>query len=118
MNKSTKWLHMRIKIKPCFFSLKNKEVETLDSTAGAIRGRSGRICNVVEAEMDNYEPGLYTERVLEAVKLLTQRVMPNFANKVEGAVKNLTAHPIPKDVDENEFIDASRLVYEGVRYLN
>ena len=64
--------------------------------------------------MDNYEPGLYTERVLEAVKLLSQRVMPNFANKVEGAVKNLTTHPIPKDVDENEFIDASRLVYEGV----
>jgi catenin alpha len=96
------------------FILQNKEVEVLDSTAGAIRGRSGRICNVVEAEMDNYEPGLYTERVLEAVKLLTQRVMPNFANKVEGAVKNLTTHPIPKEVDENEFIDASRLVYEGV----
>merc|ERR1712226_1470350 len=101
----------------CITALQNKEVETLDSTAGAIRGRSGRICNVVEAEMDNYEPGLYTERVLEAVKLLTQRVMPNFANKVEGAVKNLTAHPIPKDVDENEFIDASRLVYEGVREI-
>ena len=69
---------------------------------------------MVSAEMDNYEPGLYTERVLEAVKLLSKRVMPNFANKVEGAVKNLTTHPIPKDVDENEFIDASRLVYEGV----
>ena len=67
--------------------------------------------------MDNYEPGLYTERVLEAVKLLSQRVMPNFANKVEGAVKNLTTHPIPKEVDENEFIDASRLVYEGVREI-
>ena len=92
-------------------------MDTLDSTAGAIRGRSGRICNVVEAEMDNYEPGLYTERVLEAVKLLSQRVMPNFANKVEGAVKNLTTHPIPKEVDENEFIDASRLVYEGVREI-
>ena len=29
----------------------------------------------------------------------------------------MTNHPIPKDVDENEFIDASRLVYEGVRHL-
>ena len=64
--------------------------------------------------MDNFEPGLYTERVLEAVKLLSHRVLPNFANKVDGAVKNMTHHPIPKDVDENEFIDASRLVYEGV----
>merc|ERR1712141_229425 len=26
-------------------------------------------------------------------------------------------HPIPKEVDENEFIDASRLVYEGVREI-
>jgi catenin alpha len=25
---------------------------------------------VVGAEMDNYEPGIYTERVLEAVKVL------------------------------------------------
>ena len=64
--------------------------------------------------MDNFEPGLYTERVLEAVKLLSHRVLPNFGNKVDGAVKNMTHHPIPKDVDENEFIDASRLVYEGV----
>ena len=64
--------------------------------------------------MDNFEAGLYTERVLEAVKLLSHRVLPNFGNKVEGAVKNMSHHPIPKDVDENEFIDASRLVYEGV----
>ena len=109
--------HILDDVNRCITALQNKEVEVLDSTAGAIRGRSGRICNVVEAEMDNYEPGLYTERVLEAVKLLSQRVMPNFATKVEGAVKNLTAHPIPKDVDENEFIDASRLVYEGVREI-
>ena len=40
--------------------------------------------------------------------------MPNFAEKVEGAVDNLTRHP-PCEVDENEFIDASRLVYDGVR---
>ena len=91
--------HILDDVNRCITALQNKEVEALDSTAGAIRGRSGRICNVVEAEMDNYEPGLYTERVLEAVKLLSQRVMPNFATKVEGAVKNLTAHPIPKDVD-------------------
>ncbi len=31
--------------------------DAVDRTAGAIRGRTGRICNVVAAEMDNYEPG-------------------------------------------------------------
>lgn len=44
--------------------------DNLDRTAGAIRGRSSRVCNVVSAEMDNYEPGLYTDRVMEAVVML------------------------------------------------
>ena len=55
--------------------------------------------------------GLYTERVLEAIRLLSDRVMPNFAMKVEGAVGNMSAE---KEVDQNEFIDATRLVYDGV----
>lgn len=41
-------------------------------------------------------------------------VMPNFAEKVEVAVDALSYNP-PREVDENEFIDASRLVYDGVR---
>lgn len=43
-------------------------------------------------------------------------VMPNFAQKVEIAVEALS-NGTPKDVDENEFIDASRLVYDGVREI-
>lgn len=42
--------------------------------------------------------------------------MPNFAQRVEVAVDALSTNP-PKDVDENEFIDASRLVYDGVREI-
>ena len=41
-------------------------------------------------------------------------VIPNFAEKVEGAVDCLTGQS-KRDLDENEFIDASRLVYDGVR---
>ena len=52
------------------FSLQEGDADTLDRTAGAIRGRSARVCNVVSAEMDNYEPGPYTDRVMEAVVLL------------------------------------------------
>ena len=40
--------------------------------------------------------------------------MPNFAEKVEVAVDALTSNP-QREVDENEFIEASRLVYDGVR---
>lgn len=42
--------------------------------------------------------------------------MPNFAQRVEVAVDAISSNP-PKDVDENEFIDASRLVYDGVREI-
>lgn len=42
--------------------------------------------------------------------------MPNFAQKVEMAVEALSASP-HKEMDENEFIDASRLVYDGVREI-
>lgn len=42
--------------------------------------------------------------------------MPNFATRVEIAVDAISSNP-PKDVDENEFIDASRLVYDGVREI-
>lgn len=43
-------------------------------------------------------------------------VMPNFADKVETAVESLSSNP-QREVDENEFIDASRLVYDGVREI-
>jgi catenin alpha len=40
--------------------------------------------------------------------------MPNFSSHVENAVNALGVN---KTVDENEFIDASRLVYDGVREI-
>ena len=50
-------------------STQEGDSETLDRIAGAIRGRSSRIGDVVAAEMDNYEPGLYTEKVFVFVPL-------------------------------------------------
>ncbi|XP_046385725.1 catenin alpha isoform X1 [Ischnura elegans] len=108
--------HILEDVNKCVLALQEGDGDTLDRTAGAIRGRSARVCNVVGAEMDNYEPGIYTERVLEAVKVLRDQVMPNFAQRVEVAVDALSSNP-SKDVDENEFIDASRLVYDGVREI-
>ena len=51
-------------------ALQMADVETLDRTGGAIRGRAARICGVVDAEMQNYEPGVYTDKVKEAVLVL------------------------------------------------
>lgn len=41
-------------------------------------------------------------------------VMPRFTEQVEAAVEALSSDPA-QPVDENEFIDASRLVYDGIR---
>uniref|UniRef100_A0A4X1V964 Catenin alpha 1 n=1 Tax=Sus scrofa TaxID=9823 RepID=A0A4X1V964_PIG len=82
--------------------------------SGAIRGRAARVIHVVTSEMDNYEPGVYTEKVLEATKLLSNTVMPRFTEQVEAAVEALSSDPA-QPMDENEFIDASRLVYDGIR---
>uniref|UniRef100_A0A672YBQ4 Catenin (cadherin-associated protein), alpha 2 n=1 Tax=Sphaeramia orbicularis TaxID=375764 RepID=A0A672YBQ4_9TELE len=71
-------------------------------------------CVIALQEMENYEPGVYTERVLESIKLLSETVMPRFAEQVEVAIEALSTNP-PQAFEENEFIDASRLVYDGVR---
>lgn len=41
-------------------------------------------------------------------------VMPRFTEQVEAAVEALSSDPA-QPMDENEFIDASRLVYDGIR---
>jgi len=106
--------HILEDVNRCCLALQERDGVTLDRVAGAIRGRSGRISGVVTQEMDNYEPGVYTERVLDAIRLLKSDVMPNFSSHVENAVNALGVN---KTVDENEFIDASRLVYDGVREI-
>ncbi|EDW33910.1 GL21877 [Drosophila persimilis] len=108
--------HILEDVNKCVMALQVGDARDLRATAGSIQGRSARVCNVVEAEMDNYEPCIYTKRVLEAVKVLREQVMIKFEQRVEAAVGALCTNT-NKDVDENEFIDASRLVYDGVREI-
>ena len=63
--------HILEDVNKCVIALQEKDVDGLDRTAGAIRGRTARVIHVVTSEMDNYEPGVYTEKVLEATKLLS-----------------------------------------------
>ncbi|KAE8613941.1 hypothetical protein XENTR_v10007931 [Xenopus tropicalis] len=106
--------HILEDVNKCVIALQEKDVDGLDRTAGAIRGRAARVIHVVTSEMDNYEPGVYTEKVLEATKLLSNTVMPRFTEQVEAAVEALSGDT-NQTMDENEFIDASRLVYDGIR---
>lgn len=62
--------HILEDVNKCVVALQEGDADTLDRTAGAIRGRSSRVCNVVMAEMENYEAGAYVDRVMEAVVML------------------------------------------------
>ncbi|KAK1792828.1 hypothetical protein P4O66_012737, partial [Electrophorus voltai] len=106
--------HILEDVNKCVIALQEGDMDTLDRTAGAIRGRAARVVHIINAEMENYEPGVYTERVLETLRLLSETVMPRFAEQVEVAIEALSTCP-PQPFEENEFIDASRLVYDGVR---
>ncbi|XP_077864712.1 catenin alpha-2-like [Saccoglossus kowalevskii] len=106
--------HILEDIGKCNEALRDSDGDKLDRCAGAIRGRSARVCHVVEAEMQNYVPNPYTDRVINAVDSLRERVMPKFAQEVEDAVEALTIRP-RKPLDEEEFMDAAQMVYSGVR---
>ena len=68
--------HILEDVNKCVLSLQEGDADGLDRTAGAIRGRCARVCNVVTAEMENYEQGVYTDRVMEAVTMLRDQGKP------------------------------------------
>lgn len=103
--------HILEDLNRCVMVLRENDADTLDRVAGAIRGRSARVCNVVFSETDLYEPDDVINRVLEAVSVLKDQLLMNFARSVEYAVGSLSQGQDPND---NGFIEASRLVYDGV----
>uniref|UniRef100_A0A1L8E3S0 Putative alpha-catenin n=2 Tax=Nyssomyia neivai TaxID=330878 RepID=A0A1L8E3S0_9DIPT len=109
-------IHILDDVNKCVLALQEGYPRDLRVTAGAIQGRSVRVCNVVEAEMDNYEPCVYTIRVLDAVKVLRDEVLSEFAERVNKACVALESNS-KKDVDENDFIDASHVIFEGIRKI-
>ncbi|XP_049884079.1 catenin alpha isoform X2 [Pectinophora gossypiella] len=108
--------HILEDVNKCVVALQEGDPDSLERTAGAIRGRASRVCAVVTQEMDNYEPCIYTKRVLEAVTVLRDQVMSKFAVRVDAAVSALGGGA-GAGLDENDFIDASRLVYDAVREI-
>ncbi len=75
------------------------------------------VFHIIELHVWWYYTLILNSRIVHHLQYISDHsftVMPNFAEKVEIAVDSLSANP-PREVDENEFIDASRLVYDGVR---
>ncbi len=48
--------HILEDLNRCVMALREADAEVLDRTAGVVRGRSVRVCSVVYAETDLYEP--------------------------------------------------------------
>lgn len=60
--------HIAEDLKACLDAIAGRDELMLDQTAGAIRGRSLRVCDVVDADLESYQPSMYTEQIRQAVK--------------------------------------------------
>lgn len=66
--------HILEDVTNCVMALQQQNVDILDHKGGEIRGRCERVCQMVKAEMHNYEPDYYTQRVLETCETLNKQV--------------------------------------------
>ncbi|CAB3238294.1 unnamed protein product [Arctia plantaginis] len=80
--------HILEDVNKCVIALQEGDPDSLERTAGAIRGRATRVCSVVTQEMDNYEPCIYTKRVLEAVTVL--RDQGKSCGQILGSIKKMS----------------------------
>ena len=95
--------HILEDVTQCVAALQSKELDSLDRTAGAISGRVERVHQVVLAEMDNYEPDYYTDKVREDAAKLMEEITPIFTQRVAAVINALDKDP-PGEIDENDFI--------------
>ena len=108
--------HILDDLNRCVLAVREHDPDTLDRTAGAIRGRCARVCGVVLAECDLYEPDEVINKIVESVCILRDQLVASFAHAVEFAVGTLQSNG---DVaDDNGFIECARLVYDGALLLS
>lgn len=60
-------------VKACVQALDAGNIDALHENGRKLIGRSQRISDVVGVEMEKYQPGPYTERVLQSVALLRDK---------------------------------------------
>ncbi|XP_072883319.1 catenin alpha-3-like isoform X2 [Hemitrygon akajei] len=105
--------HILEDVNNCIISLREKDPDALDRVAGAIRGRAARVAHVVSCEMENYEPGVYTESVMKSVHYLEEFVA-EFVAQVNVALERL-GRESASQFDDSDFVESSRKVYDAVR---
>ena len=107
--------HILEDITRCVQALQENDADTLDKFAGLIQARVKRVCDVVDEEMDSYEPDPYTEQCKEKAQYLKTQIMPIFADRVEQIWEGLESGKVTIDeFVQNDFVEASRGVFDGV----
>uniref|UniRef100_A0A8D2QPJ3 Catenin alpha 3 n=1 Tax=Zosterops lateralis melanops TaxID=1220523 RepID=A0A8D2QPJ3_ZOSLA len=108
--------HILEDVNRCIVALREQDAEGLDRAAGAIRGRAARVAHIVAGEMDNYEPGAYTQRVMMHVQHLSRAVIPEFISQVNIALESLSKSTVHL-FDDNQFVDISKKVYDTIHNI-
>ncbi|XP_061857230.1 catenin alpha-3 isoform X1 [Colius striatus] len=108
--------HVLEDVNKCIIALREQNADDLDRAAGAIRGRASRVAHIVSGEMDNYEPGAYTEGVMKNVQYLTKTVIPEFISQVNIALESLSKNTVHL-FDDNQFVDISKKVYDTIHNI-
>uniref|UniRef100_A0A8C3NNP9 Catenin alpha 3 n=2 Tax=Cyanoderma ruficeps TaxID=181631 RepID=A0A8C3NNP9_9PASS len=108
--------HILEDVNRCIVALSEQDAEGLDRAAGAIRGRAARVAHIVAGEMDNYEPGAYTQRVMMHVQHLSRAVIPEFISQVNIALESLSKSTMHL-FDDNQFVDISKKVYDTIHNI-
>ncbi|XP_050161726.1 catenin alpha-3 isoform X2 [Myiozetetes cayanensis] len=108
--------HILEDVNKCIIALREQDADDLDRVAGAIRGRASRVAHIVSGEMDNYEPGAYTEGVMANVQYLTKNVIPEFISQVNIALESLSKNTVHL-FDDNHFVDISKKVYDAIHNI-
>ena len=80
----------------CVQALQDKDPETVDRTAGQIRGRTARLEDVVTAEMENYQQGPYTDNVFRAVLIMHNEGTDYFLTNNAILLNHLEQANLPK----------------------
>ena len=107
--------HILEDLRASCIALRERDVERLTELSQSVEARTVRISEVVQAEMERYEPGLYTETVMEAVTRLRTSHVPAFVDEVNLAIEALL-HPA-ETAEKKELIESSRQVCDGVRHV-
>jgi len=99
-------------VRSCCKAVDEKNPTELTRSSRSVYHRTLRVCDLAVSDLENFEHGDHSERLLEAIESMKNDIFPLFARRVQTALK---AMKTGGHIDQNEFIDGTRMVYDGFR---